>query len=64
MKKRKEPNYLLIYVLSLIITIGLHYLIFSGISIHPTINLIIGFFIFTIVMALIMGIAERLNKKS
>ncbi len=63
MKKTKEPNYLLNYALSLIITIGLDYFIFSKIDVHPTIHLAIGFFIFTITIALISGISEKLFKK-
>lgn len=46
MKKAKEPNYILMFILGIIIVLIIHYSIISKFSLHPTLHVFISFILF------------------
>jgi len=57
--KNKEPPYALIYGLSIIISLILHYFFLSELNINSTINVALAFLLFTVVVSIIVWIFER-----
>ena len=62
MKKKQEPNYGLLYLIAIVATSLIHYFILSRMDLHSTIHLIVGLFIFSVIMGALLGIVERRMK--
>jgi len=58
MRKIKEPNYLIPYFISILITILLNYFFLVPLKIHPTVQILIAFIIFTLIMGILVKIIE------
>jgi len=58
-KEVKEPNYLLFYLVSVLIALVAHYFLFSKTNLHPTLQVFISFLIFSASMGIITLIGEK-----
>ena len=62
MKRKKEPNYLLTYLISIVLSLLIHYFFIANSSIHTTLQVFIVFVIFTIFMGIPGVLSEYYNK--
>ncbi|MFA4953179.1 MAG: hypothetical protein WC584_03080 [Candidatus Pacearchaeota archaeon] len=59
MAKKKEPNYLLWYIISVTVTLILHYFLLNSSNLMPIIQVAISFAIFTVIMGIIISVVEK-----
>jgi len=62
-KEVKEPNYILFYLISMIISLIAHYFLLSKTNLHPTLQVFISLLIFTLFLGGISMLDERKIKK-
>ena len=56
---KKEPNYVLRFVISISIVLLIHYFLISRFNIHPTLHVLISFILFWIILAIISFIPVK-----
>ncbi|MBS3065579.1 hypothetical protein J4229_00850 [Candidatus Pacearchaeota archaeon] len=56
---KKKKGYILISLFGMVITLIIHYFLLSDSNLHPTLQVLFSFLIFTIVTGLIVRIMER-----
>ena len=61
MAKAKEPNYVLIFVLGIIVVLILHYFVILRFDLHPTVQVFISFILLWIWLA-VVAMLPRKNK--
>ena len=58
-KEEKEENYFQTFVLSLIATLIIHFLLLSKVEMHPTLHVLIALCFFIVIMGIIILIKEK-----
>ena len=56
---KKEPNYVLRFVISISIVLLIHYFLISRFNIHPTLHVLISLILFWIILAIISFIPVK-----
>jgi hypothetical protein len=56
---KHEPSYALYFSVSIIISLLIDYFLISKLNLNSTINLAIGFLIFTIIIGILTGMSKK-----
>jgi len=62
MVNRREPNYVLIFLLGVIIVLIIHYFIILRFNLHPTLQVFISFILFWIWLSIVAMIPKKDKK--